>query len=893
VVNSVYVEKSTYTLESSFDCDPQDAPWPMKDHDLHHTGRSQYSTSENSLIEKWRFNSGGSSDFDPMIDKDGTIYIEGYYNSKPFYLMAINPNGTLKWATYMDDSAISGPTPTISKDNILYVGTWAALYALNPLNGEKIWKHGCNGLFSSPAIGDDGTIYVGELWNGYGGKLLAINPNGTRKWSFKTNMSIMGSPAIGDDGTIYVGSGNYYFYAINPNGTLKWKYKTGDWIGGSPSIGDDGTIYVGSYDDYIYAFQPNGTIKWKLRLGRGIESTPTIGYDGTIYAGSDKLYAINPDGSIKWEFEPNGIIGFSSPIIDGDGTIFFCGDFGEYNGIVAVNPDGTERWRKLLTINDFDYDKTPAISSDGTVYVVTNKLYMIDPKYDAYRWTSYLSAFGNIYSNVPPEKPIVLNNNSNGTVDVSYIFEFKVIEPDVNPFRLFIDWGDGSITSDELQSASDEKMYRFHSYKSKGVYDIKVWAVDVLNVSSDVLNINFNIDNTKPSTPTISGPSTARSGEEITIKVRSTDLEQEEIYYRVWWHDGTNSGWDGPYKSGETIDFSHTYNKIDHNPIIQVESKDNFGGVSDFGLHIIVISKIKTFSSFMNNNIIHKLFLKFKDKISYFFDWDDGTNSSWTKYDLSDNLVNVIHNWTKKGTYNIKVKAKDEHGYESDWATLTVSMPKNKVNNKFLNTAIFERTSYATIDDDEPPYTHLYFDTVTGEVTLIAVDYPIGGQWSGVKATYYKIDSGDFEVYTAPFILPEGTHTVYFYSEDIMGNKESTRSKTLTLDTTPPTVCITSPKEGGRVYLFGKPIMVRPLSDTTLCIGKVPVQATADENGGSGVNKVLFSYNGETAWDDTAPYTSVFTGRVFGNLTISVSAIDNLGHESYPVEITIKCYCLG
>lgn len=74
-----------------------------------------------------------------------------------------------------------------------------------------------------------------------------------------------------------------------------------------------------------------------------------------------------------------------------------------------------------------------------------------------------------------------------------------------------------------------------------------------------------------------------------------------------------------------------------------------------------------------------------EDKISYFFDWGDGTDSSWTKYYLSGIKVNVTHNWTNEGTYNVKVKAKDEHGFESDWATLAVSMPKSKV----INTPLF------------------------------------------------------------------------------------------------------------------------------------------------------------------------------------------------------------
>ena len=61
------------------------------------------------------------------------------------------------------------------------------------------------------------------------------------------------SPAIGSDGTIYVGSDDYNLYAINSNGTLKWSYATGSWYNSSPAIGSDSTIYVGSDDGKLYA----------------------------------------------------------------------------------------------------------------------------------------------------------------------------------------------------------------------------------------------------------------------------------------------------------------------------------------------------------------------------------------------------------------------------------------------------------------------------------------------------------------------------------------------------------------------------------------------------------------------------------------------------------------
>ena len=44
---------------------------------------------------------------------------------------------------------------------------------------------------------------------------------------FSSGDYIYSSPAIGSDGTIYIGSKDYNLYAINPDGSLKWKYATG------------------------------------------------------------------------------------------------------------------------------------------------------------------------------------------------------------------------------------------------------------------------------------------------------------------------------------------------------------------------------------------------------------------------------------------------------------------------------------------------------------------------------------------------------------------------------------------------------------------------------------------------------------------------------------------
>jgi outer membrane protein assembly factor BamB len=226
-------------------------------------------------------------------------------------------------------------------------------------------------VISSPAIADDGTIYVGSNDN----KLYAINPDGSLKWEYTTNDRIDASPAIGLDGTIYIGSYDGVLYALNPeDGSLKWSYGTVDYIVSSVAIGQNGTIYLGSSDGLLYSLTPeDGSRKWQHEVWFQIWSSPAIGCDGTIYlTEGNELYAINPDGSPKWEFQAGDIV-FTSPVIGADGTIYFGSNDTK---LYAINPDGSQKW-----VFDSDSDvHFLAIGTDGTIYVgLSWYLYAINP----------------------------------------------------------------------------------------------------------------------------------------------------------------------------------------------------------------------------------------------------------------------------------------------------------------------------------------------------------------------------------------------------------------------------------------------------------------------------------------------------------------------------------
>ena len=367
---------------------PMDSAWPMKCHDVRHTGRSPIGTADNPSVELWRYEFEYGADADPAIGDDGTIYISGSYDELCYYLFAIYPNGTLRW-NYYAGGLIWFMCPAIAEDGTIYFGSWDNnLHALNP-DGSLKWKFDTNcNIVSDPVIAEDGTIYFGT----FGGpwttpKLYAIYPNGTEKWHYEMSDDILSDPAIGDDGTIYVGSCDNSLYAIYPNGTKKWHYGTGDSIPGPPSIGDNGIIYFASFDDYLYALYPNGTLRWKTEIWYGSDTNPSIGLDGTIYiCSASKLFAISPDnGDVKWEFDLGGDVMHSSSAICADGIIYTGLDINDWNGgeIIAVNPDGTERWRERIS-NQY-VDSSPAIGDDGTIYILSSSK---DPHF------SCLHAFG-------------------------------------------------------------------------------------------------------------------------------------------------------------------------------------------------------------------------------------------------------------------------------------------------------------------------------------------------------------------------------------------------------------------------------------------------------------------------------------------------------------------
>jgi len=76
------------------------------------------------------------------------------------------------------------------------------------------------------------------------------------------------------------------------------------------------------------------------------------------------------------------------------------------------------------------------------------------------------------------------------------------------------------------------------------------------------------------------------------------------------------------------------------------------------------------------------------DKIYYLFDWGNDEYSGWVGPYNSGSIASAKYTWKEEGDYEIRVKAKDEHGVQSEWSyPLKITMPKNHV---YYNSIILE-----------------------------------------------------------------------------------------------------------------------------------------------------------------------------------------------------------
>lgn len=298
-------------------------------------------------------------------------------------------DGARRWAYTTLSTATAGnilSSPAVGPDGTIYVGVEVGsstsavqsgrLFALTPAGAQKWVFTAPDWIDSTPAVAADGTVYVG-CWNGV---LYSLRPDGSKRWEFKAGSFIASSPALGADGTIYLGAGSN-IVAVNADGTLKWSVPVGDWVDSSPAIAPDGSIVVGSWDNSVYALRPDGTEKWRYATNGNVTGSPAVAADGSVYVGSRdaNVYALNADGTLRWRYDAADTVE-ASPVLASDGTVYIPTTGGR---LLALDRNGAERWRYPAAgqpaLNAIY--SSAAVRSDGSIVFGSsnNALYALRP----------------------------------------------------------------------------------------------------------------------------------------------------------------------------------------------------------------------------------------------------------------------------------------------------------------------------------------------------------------------------------------------------------------------------------------------------------------------------------------------------------------------------------
>jgi fimbrial isopeptide formation D2 family protein len=90
--------------------------------------------------------------------------------------------------------------------------------------------------------------------------------------------------------------------------------------------------------------------------------------------------------------------------------------------------------------------------------------------------------------------------------------------------------------------------------------------------------------NCPPSAPGVTGDTIADLGEEIQIKVKTTDPDGDQVYYMIDWGDESEGIWVGPSNSSQEITLKHTYTQADVYEVY-AKAKDENGVQSDWSYY--------------------------------------------------------------------------------------------------------------------------------------------------------------------------------------------------------------------------------------------------------------------------------------------------------------------
>jgi len=173
----------------------------------------------------------------------------------------------------------------------------------------------------------------------------------------------------------------------------------------------------------------------------------------------------------------------------------------------------------------------------------------------------------------------------------------------IEPYEWLWNFGDENTSTEQNP---------IHTYLVSSNYTVTLMVTDSIgNISTDITWAKIKESNNPPNKPTILGSEKGKAKTPYYYTFVTTDQDNDEwLYYYIEWGDNNNSGWIGPYKSGEEITKSHTWFE-QKTYIIKCKAKDNYDSEGDWGILSVSIPRDK--------NTINLIFYRFLESFPNLF----------------------------------------------------------------------------------------------------------------------------------------------------------------------------------------------------------------------------------------------------------------------------------
>ncbi len=304
-------------------------------------GAQLYAVDLKTGTEKWRYPAKPDTKIafyaNPVLTDDGQLLAPSYDHK----LYSIDPTTGTGKELFTGSTNRLVASPLVTQGMIYQPSSDWKIYAID-MTGKLIWDYKTGGpVWAEPTTDPNcGCIYVASMDH----KVYSFDAaTGKKNWESDLGGALVGTPAVGTDGTLYVGTFGKEMIAVNTaDGSIKWRFTTQDWVWSGPALVNT-SLFFGDLSGYFYGMNAaDGTALWRIQRPNGIVDTPVVAGNNLYFTTeTDALSIVSTSGDIVSSPIIGGVI-YSAPLIVGDTILVAPTGFDSL--LVALDLNGTQKW---------------------------------------------------------------------------------------------------------------------------------------------------------------------------------------------------------------------------------------------------------------------------------------------------------------------------------------------------------------------------------------------------------------------------------------------------------------------------------------------------------------------------------------------------------------------